>query len=585
MTGSLMSRDWNFAYSGALTFSVWSTLREARRVIFVVPVSNRSGASDWKCLGVQPIPDYTTKRLTIGMVGAVAAFHFGIVGIPQGASSHLPLPGYHLHWVKGLASQGTALTDEQAAQSISVGLEGRGIWIVPSCELPCSNEMAVDPFLLSSLVTKTLRKYTKEKADGHRDKKVGFAISNSNHFRKHILPQDDHKCVLTGEVESVQASHIIDRYIGSSIFGGVLEEIWRLAEMYDCCVPAILQTQLQSKDLLFADIRITPPPFYPGEFALVDQSFNGETLSPSLHVAKDIYTAHATYPPSGLILWFNIASSMNLCAFPVCGGLAQSTTVPLGHETILYARKAGEQNSDGPRFAPRCFRFYLTMCLKFMPNHTKSYIRQMVATASDGREQDKEEDRSLQMDLDRQDKPPSGDRQSDLANDRQLPGQYDSYGEHDHNISFFRIAGCFFVALLALIVEYFALTVEHLGLFFFEGRPSIGGGIPASTSNTSNLSAGTNLTLVNSHPNQDIIKDVCHWPVIDDIDEATSKEAKEAAKAQILSIFPHLKVQDSSLAELQNYHQTRVLEAALLIHLRAYLAGNSATPQLTPSIG
>ena len=106
--------------------------------------------------------------------------------------------------------------------------------------------------------------------------------------------------MVTGDVESIQASHIIDRYIGSSIFGGVLAEIWRLAETYSRCVPDSLQEEHVRTDLLFADIRITPPPFFSGEIALVDESFNGETLSPSVHVAKDVYTAHATYPPNGV---------------------------------------------------------------------------------------------------------------------------------------------------------------------------------------------------------------------------------------------------------------------------------------------
>ncbi|KAJ6584854.1 hypothetical protein B0H19DRAFT_1249779 [Mycena capillaripes] len=559
-----MSRDQVFEYSGALTFSVWSTSRESRRVIFVVPVSDRPGASDWRGLAVQPIPDYTAKRLTVGMVGAVAAFHLGIVGIPHIASSHLPLPGYRLHWVEGPDFQGTALTDEQAAQSVSAGLEGRGIWIVPSCELP-----SFDAFLLSCLLTKTLGKHAKEKVDGRQDKK----------FRDRILPQDESKCVLTGEVEFVQASHIIDRYIGSSIFGGALDEVRRLREAYSCCVPPILQKQLQSRDLLFADIRIPPPPFCPGEIALVDASFNGETLSPSMHVAKDIYIAHAAYPPSGLILWFNVGSSRNIGAFSVCGGLAQSTTVPPGHEKILYARKTGVQNTDQTRFVTRCFRFYLTMCLKFMPEHTRSYIKHVVATASDeGKEQD-EEDRSLRPEI-QQDEPPSGDRQSDPRKDHQFPGRYDSY-ECDRNPSFFRIAGCIFVALLALIVKSLALAVAHVGHLFSESGPSIGGGIPASASKTSNLSAETNLTLVNNHPDQNILKDICDWPEFDassDIDE--DEEATAAAKARILGLFPHLNTQGLSLLELQKYHHTRILEAALLIHLEASLAGNSATPQL-----
>ncbi|KAJ6507956.1 hypothetical protein C8R47DRAFT_63302 [Mycena vitilis] len=557
----------DYTTPAAFTVSLHSTSRAECKVIYVVPVARGAGSRAWQHLGVKPLPPYTATRATIDMVTSAAALHEGFVGIPTAAVLHLALPTYTVHWVEPWSIVlGAQLSSDELELPLAETLAYKGVWIV------AGGHHAFNPSSLRECLAKTLSRHVKDPLDGPR---------NSEQYRATILEQDNARCVITGDVECVQAAHIIDRYIGSSILGAVLSKLYTLQQRYLDRVPATIVAQLGATSLLYCDIRIVnTPPYSP---PLIDNQFNGETLSASAHVSKDLYGAFGIHPPTAKVLWFNVGSAQNLGALTSCGGLAGSNAHPSGSDSRLYENREGLHQDYVERitthFTVHCLALYLLMCQKFIPVKLKDEIKTLIPEAADGVDDEGEDAAAddepggraegegatregaaregggggghADMDVDDVDAP---------ADEDSLPGSYREGGvSHSARWAFWLFV-CIGAGSLTALADWVAQADEGA---------EAGSGLPASASNDSNTSSIA--TLVARRPHSSVFREVKEAAKFEALREDDRDEDKSAVKAHVLELFPHLAPHDLTAKQLETYHQDVVFKACLLLRLTAAL--------------
>ncbi|KAJ7102411.1 hypothetical protein B0H15DRAFT_814501 [Mycena belliarum] len=335
--------------------------------IFVLPF-DENGANNcdlrWRQLEVLPMPLTCATRLTVGMVAAVAALHVGILGVPTDQARCCGLPTYRVHYERNMALC-NQLTVEELDQPIT-DLSGRAVFIVPE-GLEFGAVAATGCF--QSFIVKTITL------------KIGYAGDPKNRppaFRKGVLLEDASACWYSKD-SIVDAAHIIHRYIGSPILYSVLDSV-RQAWSASRRVPQHVLDSVQQIPPLFADLRYPPVQFrLEGR---IDQTDNGEALSPTVHTARDQHSALANY--NGTSLWFDIPTSSCHHAQMDFGELALDPGIAFLQQTnkTLFFNPHGKRDRDLHRLFMKNLDLYLIFCQRFMPAFLRQELISAVATAT-----------------------------------------------------------------------------------------------------------------------------------------------------------------------------------------------------------
>ncbi|KAJ7672780.1 hypothetical protein B0H17DRAFT_178821 [Mycena rosella] len=210
----------------------------------------------------------------------------------------------------------------------------------------------------------------------------GDGKRQSKEFRQNILAQDLQRCSISGDVKTLEATHIVDRYIGSPLFGAVLEAIGQACSLYDRLPSSVLDSAQEETAYLLADIRVSPGQYMASKPTRIDQLDNGEALSPSLRHERDIEAGYCVDPTTGVHLWFNLATADNRASVPDFGALASSAPPFLPPDSLLYSNQPGKQEVHDARFFPRTLALYTTFCKRFLPRATKEALAEHVLTVT-----------------------------------------------------------------------------------------------------------------------------------------------------------------------------------------------------------
>ncbi|KAJ6590032.1 hypothetical protein DFH09DRAFT_1140717 [Mycena vulgaris] len=347
---------------GAFSLSLWDEDVLERKLTFVVPIEPTSPAI--RALDVNLISTLCASRMTVKLAATVTAFHHGLLGIPPSAAAaeKLLLPTFEIAWVSPHGGQGENLTEEELSLPLnSSRVLGKGIYIVPALHLSFGMRH------LERYIGKALKLAKGFQGDGGR---------NASAFRSSVLRQDGDRCVVTGNVGTLEAAHVVDRYVGSIIFGSVMDELYAIGRAYASLPVDIWQEAQLDQSLLFADVREVPT-----ELALIpiitppaiDRHNNGEALTPTMHTEKDIQSAYMVDPCSGIQLWLNLDTRNIFSAIASFGALEESDTpAASAPESGFYSNKGGIQPFDRARFFPRTLAFYTTFAKKFMPKDLRA---------------------------------------------------------------------------------------------------------------------------------------------------------------------------------------------------------------------
>ncbi|KAJ7031310.1 hypothetical protein C8F04DRAFT_701478 [Mycena alexandri] len=307
-------------------------------------------------------------------------------------------------------------------------------------------------------------------------------------------------------------------------------------------------------------------------------------MAPSPHDHQDLKDAHATHPPTGRVLWFNVASGENLTAFATCGGLASYTT-PIGPEGIVYRKRTGIQAMDTLRFHPQCLRFYITLCVHFMPRKIKDAVMTLVVQAGHPL---KTVDKSTQTE--------NSNAQGEGADRMQVDGPRVQTtlatlpGHHDDTPDFIspplplflkHLVSVFICVAIGTLLAGWAWTGLP-GTSLEEPVAELPGTIIAQSSspgstNDSNLSGSSSATLANRPPYEavkEILAAAEFVPLAED-DEIGAAQVK----ANLEHLFPDLVLNGYTAIELQRHHQSLVFKAALLLRLSASIQSTNDMPQ------
>ncbi|KAJ6515031.1 hypothetical protein C8R47DRAFT_499709 [Mycena vitilis] len=506
-------RPLTLTYSGALSFSLYHSDPDFRRLLFVIPLDPLD-SSEWLPLMVQLAPRICTERLSVRTAAAVAALHCGILGIPDIAvAAGFILPSYRAVWVE-YGRLGQALTDFELNMVLAdESVVGRGVWIVPTTDTQFGwNDQARTTYL-----ARLYKGIPKE----------DVSRSGQTNFRDMILRIDNNRCVVSGDSKIVDATHIINSYIGDVIFGGTMAAIESLCSIYPALDSPILH-QAAQEPRRFADIR-HPPAQFPLNSTThrTNQHDNGELRTPTHHRNKDLFAGEGVSPHDEILLWFDEQTAGNNVALTNFGLLRQYPSTVQGPAAGLFKNPDGTQSFSPSRFFPRTLALYNIFCRRFLPGaaiqEITASIAQLVTLVSKAGERPRE----------------SGDGHICDHCGGGIDGG-DGGG-----------------------------LVRGLGTGGAIDADSGTTGLPASTSTGSNSSQGT---LVNRGPFRQIwweVADADHYKPAEFEAGDAGEEERERVKTHLLSVLDL--PPDLSVKELEDYHRSLVLQASCLLHLGAAL--------------
>ncbi|KAJ6575381.1 hypothetical protein B0H19DRAFT_1064071 [Mycena capillaripes] len=357
-------------HDGAFSATLWDASPRARQLTFVVAVDKDSPAIG--AFDVKHIPLICASRMTVRLVASMAAFHFGLLGIPKSAQTEeLLLPTYTVRWVRTSGAQGDDLADTELDMYVNdPGAVGKGIYIVPNVAI----KFALPPTKL--YLSKALKKAKNYKGD---EKRLAT-------FRENILRQDNYRCVISGSKggsrQTLQAAHLVDRYIGSIVLSTVVNSIIDASQVYEQLPTDVYEKAQEEQPDLFADVRLASmeklditSPVPP-----IDWDENGEALSPTYQVEKDLGLAYIAVPNTGVRLWLEPTTVENPYAIPFFGSLAGSATPPSNApEAVLFQDKNAIQTRNYQKFFQQTLAAYAIWCKRFMPKSFRKKITKQIS--------------------------------------------------------------------------------------------------------------------------------------------------------------------------------------------------------------